>query len=50
MPADETELVVKPELLPTEQKYTISDTHFVQPPELPLTVEVSLLVFIDILR
>ncbi len=36
---DETELIVKPELLSTEQKYTISDTHFVQPPELPLTIE-----------
>jgi len=36
---DETEINIKPELLSTEQKYTITDTHFVQPPELPLIVE-----------
>ncbi len=38
---DDSELLVKPELLSTEQKYTITDTHFVQPPELPLTIDVS---------
>jgi len=39
LPSDENEIITKPELLSTEQKYTITDTHFVQPPELPLTIE-----------
>jgi len=39
LPSDETEITIKPELLSTEQKYTITDTHFVHPPELPLTIE-----------
>ena len=36
---DEADIVIQPELLSTEQKYTIADTHFVQPPELPLLLE-----------
>ncbi|CAF4484805.1 unnamed protein product [Rotaria sp. Silwood1] len=38
IPSDETETIIKPELLSTEQKYTITDTHFVQPPELPTII------------
>ncbi|CAF3864826.1 unnamed protein product [Rotaria sp. Silwood2] len=38
IPLNETEDIIKPELLSTEQKYTITDTHFVQPPELPTIV------------
>ncbi|CAF3551891.1 unnamed protein product [Adineta steineri] len=37
--SDETDLIVKPELLSTEQKYTITDTQFIPPPELPITIE-----------
>ncbi|CAF5146681.1 unnamed protein product, partial [Rotaria magnacalcarata] len=36
LPFEESEVVIKPELLSNEQKYTITDTHFVQPPELPI--------------
>ncbi|CAF3706455.1 unnamed protein product [Rotaria socialis] len=36
LPFEESEVVIKPELLSNEQKYTITDTYFVQPPELPV--------------
>ncbi|CAF3536047.1 unnamed protein product [Rotaria sordida] len=38
IPSNETEILIKPELLSTEQKYTTTETHFVQPPELPTII------------
>ncbi|CAF0923551.1 unnamed protein product [Rotaria sordida] len=38
IPSNETEIPIKPELLSTEQKYTTTETHFVQPPELPTII------------